>query len=105
MRVNCKEMDALVSNIVVLFVFLFSAKKKGLTKPQSSSPQTSPVKQESNQVSPGQPTAKQTDKKVRLSTSDGKQCMITLAVDTTFNQLQDLIEKELGIPSKELRIR
>ena len=28
MRVNCKEMDALVSNIVVLFVFLFSAKKR-----------------------------------------------------------------------------
>ena len=90
--------------MLMSLIVLFSVKKGG-NKPQPSSLQTSPVKQESNQVSPGQPTAKRTDKKVRLSTSDGKQCMITLAVDATFKQLQDLIEKELGIPSKELRIR
>ena len=91
-------------SLIVVFVFLFFVKKAG-SKPQPSSLQASPVKQENNQVSPGQPTTKRTDKKVRLSTSDGKQCMITLAVDATFKQLQDLIEKELGIPSKELRIR
>jgi len=91
-------------SLIVVFFFLFSVKKGG-NKPQPSSLQTSPAKQVNNQVSPGQPTTKRTDKKVRLSTSDGKQCMITLAVDATFKQLQDLIEKELGIPSKELRIR
>lgn len=95
-------MDAHVPNCCICFSF---SVKKGGNKPQPSSLQASPVKQENNQVSPGQPTTKRTDKKVRLSTSDGKQCMITLAVDATFKQLQDLIEKELGIPSKELRIR
>ena len=79
-----------------------------VAKPNQVSPQTSPSKDEDNKVSssqPAQPPVKRTDKKVRLSTSDGKQCMITLAVDTTFKQLQNLIEKELGIPSAELRIR
>lgn len=80
-------------------------KQQPVVKPQPTSPQTSPGKHDDNQVSPTQPAVKRTDKKVRLSTSDGKQCMITLAVDTTFKQLQDLIEKELGIPSEELRIR
>lgn len=42
---------------------------------------------------------------MRLSTSDGKQSMLTLAMDTTFKELQNLIEKELGIPPQELRIR
>ena len=81
---------------------------QAVAKSQQLSPQTSPRKDEDNQVSsaqPTQPAAKRTDKKVRLSTSEGKQCMITLAVDTTFKQLQNLIEKELGIPSAELRIR
>lgn len=74
-------------------------------KPQQSSQKTSPAKGNETQVSPPQPAVKRTDKKVRLSTSDGKQSMLTLAMDTTFKQLQDLIEKELGIPPSELRVR
>lgn len=74
-------------------------------KPQQASAQTSPSKSGEAQNPSAQAVAKRTDKKVRLSTSDGKQSMLTLAMDTTFKQLQNLIEKELGIPPQELRIR
>ena len=79
-----------------------------VVKSQQVSPPASSSKGDNNQVTssqPAQPAVKRTEKKVRLSTSEGKQCMITLAVDTTFKQLQNLIEKELGIPVAELKIR
>ena len=69
-------------------------------KLQQASAQTSPSK-----TGATQPVVKRSDKKVRLSTSDGKQSMLTLAMNTTFKQLLNLIETELGIPPQELRIK
>ncbi|XP_068722589.1 deubiquitinating protein VCPIP1-like [Montipora capricornis] len=80
------------------------AKQQAVIKSQQKDPQANLSKGEDNQVS-AQPVVKRTEKKVRLSTSDGKQCMLTLSVDTTFKQLQELIEKELGIPTAQIRIR
>ena len=54
---------------------------------------------------PHHPAVARTSKKVRLSTSDGKQRMLTLTMDTTFQQFQELIENELGISPGEQRIR
>lgn len=79
-----------------------------VVKSQQVSPQASPTKGDDSQSvtsQPVQPAVKRTEKKVRLSTSEGKQSMITLGLNTTFKQLQDLIEKELGLPASELRIR
>lgn len=45
------------------------------------------------------------DKKIRLSTVNGKQVMMTLKLDTTFSQLQESIERELGIPASQQKIR
>lgn len=79
-----------------------------VVKSQQVSSQASPTKGDDSQSvtsQPVQPAVKRTEKKVRLSTSEGKQSMITLGLNTTFKQLQDLIEKELGLPASELRIR
>ena len=80
--------------MIILHVFQTGVKL------QQVSAQTSPSK-----TGATQPVVKRSDKKVRLSTSDGKQSMLTLAMNTTFKQLLNLIEKELGIPPQELRIR
>ena len=87
--------------IIMLHVLVFQTG----VKPQQASAQTSPSKTGEARIPSARAVEKRTDKKVRLSTSDGKQSMLTLAMDTTFKQLQNLIEKELGIPPEELRIR
>lgn len=85
---------------VIKFLIIIILFQTGV-KPQ----QASPSKTGETQIPSAQAVVKRTDKKVRLSTSDGKQSMLTLAMDTTFKELQNLIEKELGIPPQELRIR
>lgn len=46
-----------------------------------------------------------TDKKIRVTTSDGRQAMLTLQADTTFSELQRSIAKEFSVPPGQQCIR
>lgn len=66
-----------------------------------------PQKQEPSPSSP-RPTSSQTprnNKRIRLSSSTGGQHDLTLPLNVTYSQLQEAIEKELGVPPKEQKIR
>ncbi|XP_066272769.1 deubiquitinating protein VCPIP1-like [Branchiostoma lanceolatum] len=54
---------------------------------------------------PPRPSTPPTEKKVRVTTSEGKQVMLTLAISTTFPELQARIASELGVPDDRQRIR
>ncbi|KAI8501465.1 Deubiquitinating protein VCIP135 [Branchiostoma belcheri] len=56
-------------------------------------------------VPPPRPSTPPTEKKVRVTTSEGKQVMLTLAIATTFQELQARIASELGVPGDRQRIR
>ncbi|CAL8347622.1 unnamed protein product [Merluccius merluccius] len=45
------------------------------------------------------------DKKIRVTTSDGRQAMLTLQAHTTFHELQRSIAKEFGVPTAQQCIR
>ncbi|KAJ8277678.1 hypothetical protein GJAV_G00078500 [Gymnothorax javanicus] len=46
-----------------------------------------------------------TDKKIRVTTSDGRQAMLTLQADTTFSELQKSIANEFSVPPAQQCIR
>ncbi|XP_006824972.1 deubiquitinating protein VCPIP1-like [Saccoglossus kowalevskii] len=51
------------------------------------------------------PPTKPTGKKIRVSTSDGRQSMMSLDVAITYQQLQDKIETELNVPKERQKIK
>ncbi|XP_060086335.1 deubiquitinating protein VCPIP1-like [Ylistrum balloti] len=51
------------------------------------------------------PSTKTRQKKVRLATSDGRQVMLTLDKDLTFNDLQQMIHSAVDVPPKRQKIR
>ncbi|KAG8441977.1 hypothetical protein GDO86_010959 [Hymenochirus boettgeri] len=63
----------------------------GYVKESPSSGPSTPTK------APYSPTASK-EKKIRITTSDGRQAMLTLKFSTTFSELQEGISKELAIP-------
>lgn len=76
-----------------------------------SSPSTSPeVSSSSAPATPTKTTSspssnKDKDKKIRVTTSDGRQAMLTLQAHTTFHELQKSIAKEFSVPTAQQCIR
>lgn len=75
---------------------------EGRVSPDSSSPSSSapatPTKSASS-------SASNKEKKLRVTTSDGRQAMLTLQANTTFPELQKSIAKEFNIPPSQQCIR
>uniref|UniRef100_A0A8C6SFH7 Deubiquitinating protein VCPIP1 n=1 Tax=Neogobius melanostomus TaxID=47308 RepID=A0A8C6SFH7_9GOBI len=75
---------------------------EGRVSPDSSSPSSS---------APATPTksplssASNKEKKLRVTTSDGRQAMLTLQANTTFTELQKSIAKEFNVPPSQQCIR
>ncbi|KAJ8376640.1 hypothetical protein SKAU_G00072200 [Synaphobranchus kaupii] len=93
----------------------FVAQKKGtdrLKQEQKSQGKTSSMgSQEGPSSAPATPTKapyspkSSTDKKIRVTTNDGRQAMLTLQADTTFSELQRSIAKEFAVPPAQQCIR
>ncbi|KAJ0059254.1 hypothetical protein NL108_011293 [Boleophthalmus pectinirostris] len=75
---------------------------EGRVSPDSSSPSSSapatPTKSPSSSSS-------NKEKKLRVTTSDGRQAMLTLQANTTFTELQKSIAKEFNVPPSQQCIR
>ncbi|KAM8839277.1 LOW QUALITY PROTEIN: deubiquitinating protein VCPIP1 [Synchiropus picturatus] len=65
----------------------------------------SPASQTQTSSAPATPTKSLTSKKIRVTTSDGRQATLTLQPDTTFAELQRSIASQFGVPPPQQCIR
>ncbi|KAM6920254.1 deubiquitinating protein VCPIP1 [Lycodopsis pacificus] len=80
--------------------------QKGRTSSAGGSPETS----SSSSSAPATPTKSSSpsstkEKKIRVTTSDGRQAMLTLQLHTTFSELQRSIADQFGVPPAQQCIR
>lgn len=73
-----------------------SNSKSPMTTPTSKSPPYSKITSKSPQSSaPKSPHSKASEKRIRVTSSDGRTCNLKLDVSVTYVQLQEAIEQEL----------
>lgn len=78
---------------------------------RTSSPRGSPEISSSSSSAPATPTKSSSpsssnkEKKIRVTTSDGRQAMLTLQAHTTFSELQRSITNQFGVPPAQQCIR
>lgn len=71
----------------------------GSPETSSSSAPVTPTKSSSS------PSSSNKEKKIRVTTSDGRQAMLTLQAQTTFSELQRSIANQFGVPPPQQCIR
>ncbi|XP_024124424.1 deubiquitinating protein VCIP135 [Oryzias melastigma] len=76
-----------------------AASPSGSPETSSSSAPSTPTKSSSS------PSSSSKEKKIRVTTSDGRQAMLTLQAHTTFSQLQGSVYNQFGVPPAQQCIR
>ncbi|KAM6989391.1 LOW QUALITY PROTEIN: deubiquitinating protein VCPIP1 [Tautogolabrus adspersus] len=80
-------------------------KPQGRTTSPSGSPETSSSSAPATPTKSSSPSSSNKEKKIRVTTSDGRQAMLTLQALTTFSELQRSIANQFGVPPAQQCIR
>lgn len=80
-------------------------KGHGRTSSPSGSPETSSSSAPATPTKSSSPSSSNKEKKIRVTTSDGRQAMLTLQAHTTFSELQRSISNQFGLPPAQQCIR
>lgn len=80
-------------------------KGHGRTSSPSGSPETSSSSAPATPTKSSSPSSSNKEKKIRVTTSDGRQAMLTLQAHTTFSELQRSIANQFGVPPAQQCIR
>uniref|UniRef100_A0A3Q3WH10 Deubiquitinating protein VCPIP1 n=1 Tax=Mola mola TaxID=94237 RepID=A0A3Q3WH10_MOLML len=80
-------------------------KGHGRTPSPSGSPETSSSSAPATPTKSSSPSSTNKEKKIRVTTSDGRQAMLTLQAHTTFSELQRSIASQFGVPPAQQCIR
>uniref|UniRef100_A0A665UR99 Deubiquitinating protein VCPIP1 n=1 Tax=Echeneis naucrates TaxID=173247 RepID=A0A665UR99_ECHNA len=80
-------------------------KGHGRASSPSGSPETSSSSAPATPTKSSSPSASYKEKKIRVTTSDGRQAMLTLQVHTTFSELQRSIANQFSVPPSQQFIR
>uniref|UniRef100_A0A3Q3GFR1 Deubiquitinating protein VCPIP1 n=1 Tax=Labrus bergylta TaxID=56723 RepID=A0A3Q3GFR1_9LABR len=78
---------------------------RGRTTSPSGSPETSSSSAPATPTKSSSPSSSSKEKKIRVTTSDGRQAMLTLQAHTTFSELQGSIANQFGVPPPQQCIR
>ncbi|XP_042354311.1 deubiquitinating protein VCPIP1 [Plectropomus leopardus] len=79
--------------------------QKGRTSSPRASPEISSSSAPATPTKSSSPSSSNKEKKIRVTTSDGRQAMLTLQVHTTFSELQRSIANQFGVPPAQQCIR
>ncbi|XP_035490011.1 deubiquitinating protein VCPIP1 [Scophthalmus maximus] len=77
----------------------------GRTSSPGGSPETSSSSAPATPTKSSSPSLSNNEKKIRVTTSDGRQAMLTLPAHTTFSELRGSIAKQFGVPPAQQCIR
>ncbi|KAI3374127.1 hypothetical protein L3Q82_005988 [Scortum barcoo] len=80
-------------------------KGHGRTSSPGGSPETSSSSAPATPTKSSSPSSSNKEKKIRVTTSDGRQAMLTLQAHTTFSELQRSIANQFGVPPAQQCIR
>uniref|UniRef100_A0A3Q3GXW2 Deubiquitinating protein VCPIP1 n=1 Tax=Labrus bergylta TaxID=56723 RepID=A0A3Q3GXW2_9LABR len=84
---------------------LVSQKRRTDKLKQDGSPETSSSSAPATPTKSSSPSSSSKEKKIRVTTSDGRQAMLTLQAHTTFSELQGSIANQFGVPPPQQCIR